>query len=136
MTRDELVKRLEAAIVGSRELDAHIAAQAWPNAHAAYLNDDDRPLELDPGEWVVLRRTSESLVTKHRPPLYSTSVDAALLLVPKGQGWELTFRRREHLHAAGLGDIRNPANGRYENSLGLAKTAALALCAAALRAGA
>ena len=136
MTRDEVIKRLEAAIEGSRELDANIAALAWPGANAYYVTDGDRPTEIGNGEWLVLRRTGEGRVVKHRPPEYSTSTDAALLLVPKTMGWEITFQRREHLHVVGIDVTRNTVNGRYEKYIGRSKTTPLAVCAAALKAAA
>lgn len=134
MNREEVIKRLEGAIEGSRELDANIAALAWPGAGAYYVSDGDHPQEVGAGEWLVLRRTAEGRVTKHRPAEYTTSTDAALLLVPKTMGWEMTFLRREHLHTVGIDLRRNPENGRYEKYKGQAKTAALAICSAALRA--
>src|SRR5579864_8425494 len=105
MNREDVIKRLESAIEGSRELDANIAALAWPGAGAFYVTDGDRPQEVGAGEWLVLRRTAEGRVTKHRPADYTTSTDAALLLVPKMMGWEMTFLRREHLHMVGM-DLR------------------------------
>jgi len=136
MNRDEVVKRLESAIEGSRELDANIAALAWSNAGAFYVTDGDRPSEVGVGEWLVVRRIGEGRVARHRPAEYTTSVDAALSLVPKGMGWEVTFRRREHVHFAGMDVQRNPDTGRYDKFTGQAKTAALAICSAALRAAA
>lgn len=136
MNREEVIKRLEGAIEGSRELDANIAALAWPGASAFYVSDGDRPHEVGSGEWLVLRRTAEGRVTTYRPAEYTTSTDAALKLVPKTMGWEMTFRRREHLHVVGIDFRRNPENGRYERFTGHAKTAALAICSAALRAAA
>lgn len=133
MNRDEVIKRLEAAIEGCRELDAKIAALAWSGAGAYHVSDGDRPSEIGTGEWLVLRRTGDRVIT-HRPADYTTSIDAALLLIPKGMGWEMTFQRREHLHVAGIGTRRNLETGRYEEFIGQAKTAALAICGAALRA--
>ena len=136
MNREDVIKRLESAIEGSRELDANIAALAWPGAGAFYVTDGDRPQEVGAGEWLVLRRTAEGRVTKHRPAEYTTSTDAALLLVPKTMGWEMTFLRREHVHMVGIDLRRNPDNNRYERFKGQAKTAPLAICSAALRAAA
>lgn len=109
MTRAELIKRLEGATEGSRELDLLIAdAFGIPYgeyvAGGHYITDDNC-------RW-------------------SRSFDAALTLVP--EGWHLYELRHvfEHEWRAGV------ARKFTESPIpwGVAETAALALCIACLRA--
>ena len=120
---NDLIARLEAATEGSRELDAEIAALMGTAKPAEHVM-------LDPKHWEE---------HPERYPPYTTSLDAALGLVPEevflyrldgwhdeqcapwGWGVKLMGRTRE-LREAGLilGQSRS--------------TPALALCAAALRA--
>jgi hypothetical protein len=134
MTSAELEARLEGAVEGSRELDAKLGAMTMAGAAAYYVTDGDRPQDASAGEWMIVRRSDDGQVITHRPPPYTTSLDAAITLVPKTMGWELSFRRRDRGFAAGIGSRRAEESGRYEAFVGRAKTAPLALCAAALRA--
>jgi hypothetical protein len=134
MNLEELASRLAGAVEGSRELDAKLAAAAMAGGTAYYVTDGDRPQDAAAGEWLVVRRTEDGQVVTHRPPRYTSSLDAAVSLVPKTMGWELTFKRRDHVYAAGIAPRRTPETGRYETHAGQAKTAPLALCSAALRA--
>ena len=107
---DALIARLEQAARGSRELDDEIAELCAPT-------DDARMAAFENGrDW---------------PDLYTTSLDAALTLVPEGwrvehigQNWGMT-RWDAELHTAD--DV--PSGVTAE-----APTPALALCIAALKA--
>ncbi len=134
MTRDELIVKMGNAIEGGRELDANIAASIAPGTGAYYVADGDRPIDADAGEWLLLKRTEEGQVVTNRPHHYTTSLDAAVSLVPLGLGWEVTFRREDHVYVAGVAADRNPATGRYDRYEMQARTAPLALSGAALRA--
>lgn len=127
---NELIEKIEAAGEGSRELDAGIfSALGWspvPNPHNAM--------------GLLNRWQREGAMTGHEgPPMYSTSLDAAQRLLPDllpGQGgWRVechTDLVRKfhadvwvHLHA-------EPGDRWFKGSS--KATAALALCAAALKA--
>jgi len=116
---DELIARLEAATVGSRELDAEI--------------------------WLSIMKNGESMLMALREsPHYTASLDAALTLVPEGWAWELdwdkdgdatpawsTWSASAFCHPAD----RDPQNPHCPRGMSRkAKTPALALCIAALRA--
>lgn len=103
----DLIKKLEAATEGSRELDISILKQIMP-----YRRDRFHAIA--------------NLDKKHR---YTTSIDAALTLVPEGFHWWLE---------SGNEYGSNPHAGVYhkenEQQEGIAETPALALCIAALKA--
>ena len=62
----DLIERLEAATEGSRELDAEIDERIWR------------------AKWGRGKPKDISVL------YYTTSIDAALTLVPEGCGWEIT----------------------------------------------
>ena len=117
----ELIAKLEAATERSRELDAEI----W-----AHLNGFTGAIK---GRWVG-GRWSWSVgsvgVWDDELPHYTTSIDAALTLVPEGWHWTIEgpdpLKRVSPYALLGLPGLRE-ADGR-------AATPALALCIAALRA--
>lgn len=134
MTVADLIARLEAAAEGSRELDAHIDA---------VINGRD----------VIRVEGDFSLATRHTPgrywydsvhfadaPNYTTSIDAALTLIPEGfavrdfsiwPGCRPTVRiLGTHRERDGL-YWHNGTDGRWEAQ---GATPALALCIAALKA--
>ena len=95
----ELIRDLEVATEGSRELDGRVLQAVYPKAerrHASWYIDDIR-IELEP---------------------FTTSLDAALTLVPEKCHWNVTGR-----NGARVGKVC--ASGA---------TPALALCIAALKA--
>lgn len=107
----DLIARLEAAKEGSRELDAaiDIYVTGGSSADLAYvLEDVDRTL---------------------RPKHYTTSLDAALTLVPKGYFGEIDFGFLVDKQAAWV-----RKNNDTPRVIGYGKTPALALCIAALKA--
>ncbi len=122
MTIEELIARLEAATGPCRELDAQIAMAAGIAPAVAF-----RPcVSPDPGTFGI--GAYDTWVA----PLYTASVDAALMLVP--EGWcPLIGQNVHHRHwsclvqrVRGSGDI----DSRHNN----APTPAIALCIAALKA--
>lgn len=106
---DELIAKLEAAKEGSRELDAEIF-EAWSGKSAYH---DARGFS-----GATVRKMIQGL------PAYTTSIDAALTLVPDGLFYELRSQYRTAC-------IRK--RGRVTDSA-KAATIPLALCIAALRA--
>ena len=120
----ELIARLEAATEGSRELDAEIGAHpATPSCGVRKGAAKERVVEA---------------ADTHDPPLvnlphYTTSIDAALTLVPEGMEWALSNHGQtgaEQLCWAGV--FGSPFIGSECDSH--AATPVLALCIAALRA--
>lgn len=115
---DSLIAKLESAAEGSRELDEAIAIAVLADFEVDRLvgmSDDD------PGI-LTFRYPDGSRGTALR---YTTSLDAALSLVPEGWEWCLTWE-------GGIAsvDIGDPML-RMEYA---AATPALAMCAAALKA--
>ena len=96
---DELIARIEAASGGSRELDWEIHLRDGLDGVGAY----------------------------GAHPYYTSSIDAALTLVPDGFDWTLG-------HTNGGLTIHAEVGGRGDEYLRFGATPALALCAAALRA--
>ena len=115
----DLIASLEAATKGSRELDAEIFAAI----------SDDRTIRLGdgaaPGCYWQLSVGGRSL---HTAPIYTTSLDAALRLVPEGYDWWTVD---------GFADGQGCASC-YKKGIGgdlyNGSTPALALCIAALKA--
>ena len=121
----DLIARLESAAEGSRELDAEI----W-----ACLQGCTSPLEYEqvdhggPAREAVICGSLAAWLDEI--PHYTTSLDAALTLVPEGKAWDCGYYpgydNTGHAEVfLGSGDpaFRAPA-----------KTPALALCIASLRA--
>ena len=147
---DELIARLEAASDGSRELDWEIR-QAMGSVRI--------PLPIDDRCWAG--RAVSGAIYQAAPrggstrdfylPFYTTSLDAALTLVPEHSNgkwpWAVTypaykkegqaggFGRFKYMDGKTYAGIRNPLSshlrGDYE---AYGKTPALALCIAALAA--
>ncbi len=142
MLMTDLIARLEAAPEGSRILDARIAVTACidmptPMGDASpYLKMPHKLDECEPGTYWLVQRSGMSLLTA---PHYTTSLDAALTLVPEGWRGKLLIgdwsdgQRPEQDRAA----LWNNDDGARESVFGVgssAATPALALCIASLRA--
>ena len=98
---DTLIRELEEATEGSRKLDEKIhKAIGDPGA------DDPRLFAFEHGDY---------------PPHYTTSIDAALTLVPEGCRWDIQQDK-----TAAFASIDGETTGRCA-------TPALALCIAALQ---
>lgn len=115
----DLIARLTEAKEGSRELDEAI----W---RAVGLSEaDERRCRV----WLSMDRRTD--LTRDRfiaawAPSFSTSLDAALTLVPEGLGWSFSTHERS-------------ANGAHlaayvDGAFGFGATPALCLCIASLRA--
>jgi hypothetical protein len=113
----DLIKRLEEAEAGSRELDLRVFerfdlvdGERWTEADLDYaLTDPDKTIN---------------------PPPLTTSLDAALALAERvlpGWGWSAGGSRGEH-----YGRLDTPDGRDFEEAY--APTPALALCAAILKA--
>ena len=118
-----LVERIEAADVGSRELDGEIfTALGWS------------PVPNPTNSMGLLNRWQRAGArTSHEgPPMYTKSIDDAVRLVPDGCQWRLD----SHYNMAGVFAYPvDPESGPYcVEYAGESSNAALALCAAALRA--
>lgn len=100
----ELIKRLEEAKEGSRELDCDL----WVQASIDVGFPLDKALDAAPAF----------------APYYTTSIDAALSLVPEGMGWNVGFLKKAPRPHAWVGDLRTV----------YAASVPLALCIAALKA--
>jgi len=111
MTRAELIAKLEAAEGPSRELDAEIDI-----------------LALESG-W-----REERYMTPDTTPHYTSSIDAALTLVPEGLRWRVSYVPVHQFASASVADgsILSPNTKEWE---GKHTTPASALCIAALKAG-
>ena len=127
-----LIERLEAAETGSRELDGDIAEMVQPDelqhCQAAHLNTLKR-FSHWPARW------GRSVPTHFDwdAPHYTTSIDAALTLVPEGWNGKVEFGVPvEDKQEAELWNYKFYPDGR--EVFGSGNTSALALCIAALKA--
>lgn len=110
MTRDELIAALEAATGQSRELDVQIELFLQPFAF--------RGKEYPTMVWHAHDKAPQA-------PLYTASISAALMLVPKGRIWSIGRWGEIAGFVAVLDQERQSHVGA---------TLAIALCIAALRA--
>jgi hypothetical protein len=125
--RDELLalaERCEKAREGSRELDGLIWKAACEKPGDIWSRD-----LIDGNIW--MRQDPEDTVAYEAPPAYTTSLDAAMTLVPTGHDWSLFFDNGSAL----AGCMPSSEDGCDWIDVPGA-TPALALCAAALRAAA
>ena len=121
---DSLIARLEEATEGSRDLDEQIAL-AIGIKHRSRRDGRGRSKGQ---EWFVDSHGGVETWANHAP-YYTTSIDAALTLVPEGQSIELIVNARSGLSFAFVGSLDA---GRGNRDVGA--TPALALCIAALKA--
>lgn len=138
----DLIDKLESATEGSRELDAHLSAALLGNGAYAAVSEFN-------GAWCVYRGEDRSgrarVVSSNRGDVpdvrlhYTTSLDAALTLVPEGDGWLISdkpfaeiFRPLRVL--AGRPTALADRVGVFGDKEIRKSTPALALCIAALRA--
>jgi len=110
---EALAVRCEAAVGGDRELDMEIAiAVGW------------HPPGVDPR---LYRSDETNALYRHRTPLYSASLDAAMTLVP--EGYDVCIETVGGWHYASVNPPEDEIMGQIE-----ASSLPLALTAAALRA--
>lgn len=119
MTRAELIAALEKATGPSRELDLAIcrgALNSEPLGHAAGMDDG----------LLLMQRVGLY-------PRYTSSIDAALTLVPDGMRWRVfgVPTAGKAFASCKTGSTLDPATEEWE---AVAPTPALALCIAALKA--
>ena len=134
-----LIERVEAATEGGRELDLAIHLALFPDGEIAGWMKYPRGLDGREGySWDI---SSASLIFEKRTadgqcpynggvplPTYSTSIDAALTLLPEGMEFE--FTNLYGVAAVGMGlNTESPCYGRREDG-----NITLALLAAILRA--
>lgn len=118
-----LVCRLSAAAVADRDLDATIAVAITPTVKTdddlCYARRRDPGNDAThPGHYFMVSRSGASA---RSAPAYTASMDVALTLVPSGSGWNVQ-------------DNTNVFHAMVAGHSGNGKTAAIALCAAALAA--
>lgn len=120
---DQLIARLEEATEGSRETDA--AIEVTKRAL------DARDAGLTPEQAAQWRHLGDGWVgdyhTKYMAPRYSTSIDAALTLVPEGSYLRTQSSRDRQTNWAWVEMAKN-------ESVAISKTLALAVVTAALKA--
>lgn len=138
---DELIARLKEATEGSHALSWEIAeALGWAKFWAGqtiYVLPGEHAEKVRAGldqDWMDWPYEVFSSV-----PEYTTSLDAALTLVPEGAVWHV-MTDYGHLRRAKVGPPNNPSASVYKDAdrplfvQADAATPALALCIAALRA--
>jgi hypothetical protein len=119
---NELIAKLEAATKGSRELDLDLWWECKANRGSS-----NSPMPED------YRRSNLKM---NDAPRYTTSLDAAMTLVPEGWSIGLGDLRSYNpiIWRAHLRDHNNPSASTRDWKEGHAPTPALALCIAALKA--
>jgi hypothetical protein len=115
----DLIERLQAATCGSRELDGLISM--W-----LQVGELTESMERTAKDWAASGPEWTEQEGSHCVPHFTTSINAALTLVPKGCGW-----LAQHIDRDAMATIFPPV---AENTVAWAKTAPLALCIAALKA--
>lgn len=132
----DLIERLEAAAEGSRELDARIWQLVDPKAASAAAYDGRAFSNRD---WTEEEKARKSAARVQQiAPHYTTSIDAALTLVP--ENWRLGEVTRDvdfdgPEKSYGVSIERLDAVGNYAGNEAAAHDIfALALCIASLRA--
>ena len=123
-----LIAELEAATEGGPELDGQIAeTQGWTVAEQSMGDNISEPLEFFE-EWT--EPVTNALYCE--PPPYTTSLDAALTLVPEGWCLASLYDAVEPIDRPWVGAVlRRDEPYKILKALG-AKTYALALCIATL----
>lgn len=130
----DLIEKLEAATEGSRELDAEIGAQLGGGVASHNCSDNTRRT-YGAGAWFTDADNMRAVLIEHthHAPHYTTSLDAALTLVPEGYAWSLDFDPKlpgkpGRPYYADVTDFSTHAAKAWST------TPALALCIAALKA--
>lgn len=131
----DLIARLEAAEEGSRELDAEIELSRRKFLGIIVGAGWAANYVLDKGPVLGWIWDGKNLTSQLKAPHYTTSIDAALTLVPEGVQWCWKVERHHDEFSAVLtfwAGIGEKHSGPFV--AGDAATPALALCAAALKA--
>lgn len=135
MTRAELIEKLEAADGPSCSLDAEIFRHMGEPLPKEFVG---LPIKLKwQGDGTAVVNVSEEFQVKFSPPAYTASLDAAVGLVElvlPGWDWQLNAQGFAIICKEGV-DAMYAGEGYSENEyIGSAKTLALALCIALLKA--
>jgi hypothetical protein len=117
---DTLPDRIESAACGSRELDAEIF-----NALATAVHHE--------GGWTHLEIGGRMFHADREAPAYTTSIDAAMTLVPEEMRDEIEIVTLYRVARVTINMNHTPDSGPFYGS-NEANSIPLALCAAALRA--
>ena len=135
---DDLIARLEAASEGSRELDAEISAalHICPPQSPDWLRNWDGPYVVFGLGRVAVQHSNCERGVNWLAPNFTTSLDAALTLVPEGYDYGFSFSKQHGLEAW----VQKPFK-QSECFQGYApdgdmtnKTSAKSVCVAALKA--
>lgn len=125
---DELIARLEAATGADRELDAAIFdAIGAPLPQQAFSYD--LKLQPDPDKAGSYVMPIGEMLVRYEAPAFTSSIDAALTLVPEGWLWRIMPSDFKGWLAEAWTD--DTLDGEFG---ACAATPALAICIAALRA--
>lgn len=120
MELGELAERLEKASGPDQEIDGAIClALGWT---LQKMKGDSRPYYRKPGVTLYYMRSE--------PPAYTTSIDAALTLVPEGWTWDVDATAPE----LGIDWTLHAPSKHGRRITGTSEHAAIALCIASLRA--
>ena len=132
MSLPDLIAALEAAGEGSPELDARIAVEIFETKYSAedlvYAREIRKDDDCARGTYWVKSRSGASLRTA---PAYTTSIDAAMTLVPAGPHVCWSIAKPTTLIPWGRVWLRETGDTLGES---FASTYSLALCIAALKA--
>lgn len=131
---NELIAALEGAEEGSRGLDAQIAfaANTWKWSPMGVWADHDLKVSPGGGRDFTYKSAVEAASACLSLPHYTTSIDAALTLVPEGWCADLC-QGHDLLWLVELQPTNETAQQKWAESPRLA-TPALALCIAAIKA--
>lgn len=134
---DDLIKRLEAAEEGSRELDGDIALILDAPRHffeSKGVSFDPTALQVDGPDCFGGKPIWGGGGHLWEAPQYTTSIDAALTLVLEDERNEITGLYDWWLESTNAGLTISARVGADRSNLSFADTPALALCIAALKA--
>lgn len=131
INRAEIIARLEKLNaddeVEERQLDGHIAWLRFREGDNPFEPTDDQVVPS-----LVSTKPDGTLIVRDHAHFYTTSIDAAVLLIPDGSAWDLRMLSDAEGFFASVWLRRDgvPTVGTAK-----AATAAVAICIAALRAG-
>jgi len=123
-----LSDRVEAASGPDRELDAAVFRAIGAPVPEQFFNQSIA-LEYDAQEQAYFAVVSDDMRVKYTPPAYTTSLDAAMMLLPDNAAWVMA----SHMMAANVFGYRDGSE-YFDATARYAATPALALTAACLRA--
>lgn len=131
-TMNDLIERIEAASGPDREIDREIMLSSGYRYEQRDIGCryEDGSVALD---WVYVEIKTDKWRSTH-PLSFTSSIDAALTLVPEGFEWSLEYQAGHHVSSDGecmvaIAKLGDPCRDWESTSA----TPALALCAAALK---